>query len=295
MCWAVNAKCRFCKKEIYDIAHCFNKETCELDPKPRWDESSFTLNNGDVWHLDNGPIRTRNVCIRCDTMLPTVMGLLPQSYASRDLSTRPSYACKGSYMCPALLDAMLTAATHGLRELSNRVKYHVPLEKFNAVILDLEGQNQFPSIPANGEPRILREHELKALSLHKPDLHEDHRSSTRTRKNLRRHIRTLNELLEYSEACNGKKTKGYFMIRDYYKVLIDTESAPDDHINLAITQAFHGSREVVLMSIYDVERRRDDWKKWDHGKNTEWPRPISDPYFKWVDSAFEGLTTSNSK
>lgn len=82
--------------------------------------------------------KSRCTCSACEDLIARVICVMLISMATKDIDIRPAFTWSCHYYCPALLDAIYTAATCSLAELQQRLRDGDDLLQWEAIPEDCD-------------------------------------------------------------------------------------------------------------------------------------------------------------
>lgn len=152
MCRVVYNQCRFCQKEKMSFVDlCAKGKTGNIcidhsfQLRPRHDlidDTAGCLKAAVALRHS----KRRYTCSSCEALTMLVICVTPISIATKDIDTRPAFSWLCHYYCPALLDAIHTAALYSINELQARLRNGTDLlrwkpvpEDFDATTVDCSG------------------------------------------------------------------------------------------------------------------------------------------------------------
>lgn len=186
MCGVVYDQCRFCGTEkLAFVDLCSKGRSGDICI-----DHSFRLRPGHKLVDDTAQclrarvalrhVKRRYTCSACEALTTRVICVMPTSIATKDIDTRPAFTWSCHYYCPALLDAIYTAATSSLAELQHRLRHGDDLLLWEATPEDCD-------VDVSGE--------INGASVGKSLGHAD-----------LRHITTINRFEHHNSLLEGGQT-----------------------------------------------------------------------------------------
>lgn len=296
MCRVIYDQCRFCETEkpgFLDL--CNESKTGEIciersfHLKPEHD----LVDHAASYLRVTGALRRsqqRYTCSACEALTALVICITPISMATKDIDIRPAFSWSRHYCCPALLDAIHTAAKYSLVELQRRLRSGSDLrwdpipEDYDIEIFENVGGS-----PVDGPSNHTMLQRITTIDRH------EHRNSLLDGGQMgmallsqqRRERHQLGELIALRRYLRDKLDAK--QMREY-KVVCDPEHSPIEHVWVALVVASTGGKLCRGARLRDVARRVLEWERYfDCGLRQEKRRlcePQRSSSLLWVDRGF---------
>lgn len=297
MCCMIYDQCRFCETEKIAFMDLCSKGTTgnicvdhSFQLRPYYDLVDVTARCLRAT-IALRRSKRRHTCFACEDLTTQVICVVPASMATKDIDVRPAFTWRFHYYCPALLDAIYTAATYSLSELQQRLRNGTDLlrweaipEDYDASILNnLDGSRGYtPS-----DHKMLRR-------ITTVDRHEHHNSlfgggqmGRALLSQEQRERQSLGQLIALRQYLRDKLDAK--QIKEY-KVLCDPDCSPIEHVRIALAIASNGGKLCRGISLRKVARRVSEWERYfDVGLTCEKRRtcePQGSSALLWVDRGY---------
>jgi hypothetical protein len=297
MCRVVYDQCRFCGTEKLAFVDLCNKgrsgDICI--------DHSFRLRAGrelvdDIARCLRATVALRHVkrrytCSACEALTTRVICVMPTSMATKDIDTRPAFTWSCHYYCPALLDAIYTAATSSLAELQHRLRngddllwWEATPEECDADVsenIDGASVGKFP-----GHMTLRRITTVNRLEHHN-SLLEGGQMGRALLSQEQRERQQLGRLIAMRQYLRDKLDAR--QIREY-KVVCDPDRSPIEHVRVALVVASTGGGLCSGTRLQHVARRVSEWERYFDIRLTRDERrmcePKGDSTLLWVDRGY---------
>ncbi|KAM0715419.1 hypothetical protein Q7P37_008917 [Cladosporium fusiforme] len=235
--------------------------------------------------------KQRYTCSACEDLTALVICVTPISIATKDIDTRPAFTWLCHYYCPALLDAIYTAAVCSLDDLQERLRNSADLLRWEPEPedFDINIAHEFddPSLDGIGAHTKLRHIPTVDRCEHHETLCGGGEMGRAFQSQERRERQQLNELIVMRQYLREKLDAR--QIREY-KVICDPENSPIEHVRIALVVALTGGTLCRGVKLRNVARRVSEWERYfDPGLTREKRRfyePQMNSELLWVDRGY---------
>lgn len=297
MCCVCYNQCRFCEKKTISLV--------DLCVKGRIGniciDRSFTFKAAqDFIDIGTGAFRAsvalshsikRYTCSTCEELTIYVINITPTRIATRDIMSRPAFSWLCHYFCPALLDAIYTAARHSLEELEDRLRNGTDLlrwdpqpEDYEAHLVDgFSSSAIVDSIHHTMFNRII----TVDRDEHEAMLADGGQMGGALLSQEKRERQQLGELIVLRRYLRDKLDAR--QIREY-KVVCDPENSPIEHVRIASIVAATGGTTCLGTRLREVATRVSQWESYfdialrGEKKRLSEPQPCA--RLLWVDRGY---------
>jgi hypothetical protein len=296
MCRVSYDQCRLCESEEKDIVDLRSKgkagDICiDHSSQPKLYHEFFD-NNASCSRAAVAlrHSKRRYTCSTCESLTAEVMCVMPIAMATKDIDIRPAFTWSCHYYCPALLDAIYTAATHSLAELQQRLRDGTDLSRWEAIPEDSDATT-FDSF---GGSRVGSSGHMMLRRITTVDRYEHHRTllyGGQMGKALlsqeRRERQQLGELIAIRRYLRNELDAK--QIKEY-KVLCDPDCSPIEHVRIALVIASTGGKLCRGTRLREVARRVSEWERYFDVGLTQEKRRLCEPKkssaLLWVDRGY---------
>lgn len=297
MCRVVYDRCRFCETEkLAFVDLCSKGRSGDICI-----DHSFRLRPGrelvdDTAHCLKATVALRHVkrrytCSACEALATRVICVMPTSMAAKDIDTRPAFTWMCHYYCPALLDAIYTAATSSLTELKHRLRNGDDLSWWEATPEDCDADvsDNIDGASVGKSPGYTDLRRIATVNRfeHHNSLLEGGQMGRALLSQEQRERQQLGKLIAMRQWLRDKLDAR--QIREY-KVVCDPDRSPIEHVRIALVVASTGGGLGSGTRLQHVARRVSEWERYfDVGLTRDERRtcePRGESTLLWVDRGY---------
>jgi hypothetical protein len=269
MCRVVYDLCRFCETEklaFVDLCGKGRRGNICID-------NSFQLRPGRELVDDTAQclraavslrhVRRRYTCSAYEALTTRVICVMPIAMATRDIDIRPAFTWSRHYYCPALLDAIYTAATSSLTELQHPLRNGDDLSQWEATPEDwdanVSGNVDGVSAGRPADHMTLRRITTANRFEHHDSLLDGGQMGRALLSQEQRERQQLGELIVMRrylrDRLDARKIKEY-------KVVCEPDSSPTEHVRIALVVASTGGGLCRGTRLQHVALRVSEWERY---------------------------------
>lgn len=296
MCYVCYNQCRFCEREnITRVDLCISGKSGNICIS-----RSFLANTvHDLIDEDSGSLRAavalptlrkRFTCSDCEELTIHVISITPISIATQGVYKRPAFSWLCHYYCPALLDAIYTAAQFSLIDLQQRLMDGTALLQWHAKPEDYERSTMYlleDSTSMTSMTAMFVQINTVGKEEHEAHLLEGGEMGKALLSQERRERQQLHELFILRRYLRERLDARQMM---EYKVVCDPDDSPIEHVRLASIVAATGGTLCRGTRLREVATRVSEWERYfddafSPGKRRMY-EPKLDARLLWVDRAY---------
>jgi hypothetical protein len=297
MCHVVYDQCRFCQTEkLASVDLCSKGKTGDIciDHSFQMRPDRELIDN--TAHCIRAAValrhsKTRYTCTACEALTTRVICVMPISMATKDIDIRPAFTWSCHYYCPALLDAIYTAATCSLAELQQRLRDGDDLLQWEAISedcdADISDNLDGSYVGKSSNHTTLRRITTVNRFEHHNSLLDGGQMGRALLNQEQRERQQLGKLIAMRQYLRDKLDAR--QIKEY-KVVCDPDRSQIEHVRIALIVASTGGGLCRGTRLQHVARRVSEWERYfDVGLTRDDRRlcePKGDSNLLWVDRGY---------